>query len=294
MLTDLHITIVGGDARQIEVIRKLTEMDATVTLVGFEHLDQGFTGAVKRKITEINFAKTDAIVLPVSGTSDTGEVETTFSKEPITLREEMLMNTPEHCVIYSGISNTYLDTCVKKANRKLVNLFERDDVAIYNSIPTVEGTIMMVIQNTDTTIHSSNTIVLGFGRTGMSVARAFAALGAKVRVGTVRSEDMARITEMGLTPFHLKELNNVVSDADVIINTIPAPILKANVISKMPLNTFIIDIASKPGGTDFRFAKKRGINALLAPGLPGIVAPKTAGKIIANVLIQQLYDLKSV
>lgn len=294
MLTDLHITIVGGDARQIEVIRKLTEMDATVTLVGFEHLDQGFTGAVKRKITEINFAKTDAIVLPVSGTSDTGEVETTFSKEPITLREEMLMNTPEHCVIYSGISNTYLDTCVKKANRKLVNLFERDDVAIYNSIPTVEGTIMMVIQNTDTTIHSSNTIVLGFGRTGMSVARAFAALGAKVRVGTVSSEDMARITEMGLTPFHLKELNNVVSDADVIINTIPAPILKANVISKMPLNTFIIDIASKPGGTDFRFAKKRGINALLAPGLPGIVAPKTAGKIIANVLIQQLYDLKSV
>lgn len=294
MLTDLHITIVGGDARQIEVIRKLTEMDATVTLVGFEHLDQGFTGAVKRKITEINFAKTDAIVLPVSGTSDTGEVETTFSKEPITLREEMLMNTPEHCVIYSGISNTYLDTCVKKANRKLVNLFERDDVAIYNSIPTVEGTIMMVIQNTDTTIHSSNTIVLGFGRTGMSVSRAFAALGAKVRVGTVRSEDMARITEMGLTPFHLKELNNVVSDADVIINTIPAPILKANVISKMPLNTFIIDIASKPGGTDFRFAKKRGINALLAPGLPGIVAPKTAGKIIANVLIQQLYDLKSV
>ncbi|MFA8438689.1 dipicolinic acid synthetase subunit A [Pueribacillus sp. YX66] len=294
MLTDLHITIVGGDARQIEVIRKLTEMDATVTLVGFEHLDQGFTGAVKRKITEINFAKTDAIVLPVSGTSDTGEVETTFSKEPITLREEMLMNTPEHCVIYSGISNTYLDTCVKKANRKLVNLFERDDVAIYNSIPTVEGTIMMVIQNTDTTIHSSNTIVLGFGRTGMSVSRAFAALGAKVRVGTVSSEDMARITEMGLTPFHLKELNNVVSDADVIINTIPAPILKANVISKMPLNTFIIDIASKPGGTDFRFAKKRGINALLAPGLPGIVAPKTAGKIIANVLIQQLYDLKSV
>ncbi len=293
MLTDLHITIIGGDARQIEVIRKLTELDASVALVGFEHLDQGFTGAVKKKIAEINFSKTDAIVLPISGTSDTGEIEATFSNESIQLTEKMIIDTPSHCVIYSGISNAYLDACAKKANRKLVKLMDRDDVAIYNSIPTVEGTLMMVIQNTDTTIHSSNTIVLGFGRTGMSVSRAFAALGAKVKVGTIKTDDIARITEMGLVPFHLNELKERVEDADIIINTIPAPILKADVISRMPLHTFIFDLASKPGGTDFRFAKKRGIHALLAPGLPGIVAPKTAGKIIANVLIQQLYELKT-
>lgn len=294
MLTVLHITIVGGDARQIEVIRKLTELDATVTLVGFENLEQGFTGAVKKKMTEIDFSKTDAIVLPVSGTNEAGEVDTTFSKETITLTEEVLLGTPKHCVIFSGISNDYLDKVTKKANRKLVKLFERDDLAIYNSIPTVEGTIMMVIQNTDITIHSSETVVLGFGRTGMSISRAFAALGAKVRVGTIKSAEMARITEMGLTPFHLDELQHVVANADVIINTIPAQVLNANVISKMPLNTLIVDIASKPGGTDFRFAKKRGINALLAPSLPGIVAPKTAGKIIGNVLIEQLYDVYSV
>ncbi len=42
----------------------------------------------------------------------------------------------------------------------------------------------------------------------------------------------------------------------------------------MPAHTLVIDLASKPGGTDFRYAEKRGVKALLAPGLPGIVAPK--------------------
>ena len=64
--------------------------------------------------------------------------------------------------------------------------------------------------------------------------------------------------------------------------------MTANVISKMPAHTLIIDLASKPGGTDFRYAEKRGVKALLAPGLPGIVAPKTAGQILANVLSELL------
>jgi dipicolinate synthase subunit A len=58
----------------------------------------------------------------------------------------------------------------------------------------------------------------------------------------------------------------------------------------MPPHTLIIDLASKPGGTDFRYAEKRGIKALLAPGLPGIVAPKTAGQIVANVMAQLLKE----
>jgi dipicolinate synthase subunit A len=169
-------------------------------------------------------------------------------------------------------------------------LFERDDVAIYNSIPTVEGTIMIAIQHTDFTIHGSNIVVLGLGRVGMSVARTFHALGAKVKVGARKSEHLARITEMGLTAFHLQDIEHSVKDTDICINTIPFPIVTASVISKMPVHTLIIDLASKPGGTDFRYAEKRGIKAILTPGLPGIVAPKSAGVILANVLTQLLKE----
>lgn len=290
MLTDLHIAVIGGDARQLEVIRKLIELDAKVSLIGFDQLDHGFAGATKYQITEVNFSDVDAIILPVPGTNHEGQVDTIFSNEKVILTQKMVEQTPSHCVLYSGITNDYLNTLVKNTKRRLVQLFERDDVAIYNSIPTVEGTIMMAIQHTDFTIHGSNILVLGLGRVGMSVARSFASLGAHVKVGARKSEHIARITEMGLTPFQLADLAQHATNVDICINTIPYPILTTGVISKMPSHAFVIDLASKPGGTDFRYAEKRGIKAILAPGLPGIVAPKTAGKILANVLAQLLTE----
>ncbi|MGG5252899.1 dipicolinic acid synthetase subunit A [Neobacillus sp. SM06] len=293
MLTGMQIAVIGGDARQLEIIRKLTELDARLSLIGFEQLDHAFTGAVKEKINEIDFSTIDAFILPVAGTNLQGQVETIFSNEKVVLTEDILASTPSHCTIYSGITNPFLTGLTTKANRRLVQLFARDDVAIYNSIPTVEGTIMMAIQHTDFTIHGSNVAVLGLGRCGMSVARAFHALGAKVKVGARKSEHLARITEMGVTPFHLNDLETEVRNTDIIINTIPHLVLSAAVLSKIPVHTLIIDIASKPGGTDFRYAEKRGIKALLAPSLPGIVAPKTAGQILADVLAQLLEeDLK--
>lgn len=288
MLTGMQIAVIGGDARQLEIIRKLTELDAKLSLIGFEQLDHAFSGAAKEKIDEVDFTHMDAFILPVAGTNLEGQVETIFSNEKVILTEDIILKTPDHCTIYSGISNNYLNEITKQ--RTLVKLFERDDVAIYNSIPTVEGTIMMAIQHTDFTIHGSNIVVLGLGRCGMSVARALHALGAKVKVGARKTEHLARITEMALAPFQLDDLENEVKDTDILINTVPVPIVSAAVISKMPAHTLIIDIASKPGGTDFRYAEKRGIKALLAPSLPGIVAPKTAGQILADVLAQLLQE----
>lgn len=54
----------------------------------------------------------------------------------------------------------------------------------------------------------------------------------------------------------------------------------------MKRDTLIIDLASRPGGTDFDYAKEHGVNAIHALGLPGKVAPKTAGQVMADVLVQ--------
>ena len=258
MLTGMHIAVVGGDARQLEIIRKLTELDAKLYLIGFEQLDHPFSGAVKEKLDEVDLSQMDAMLLPVSGTTLDGEVETIFSNEKVVLTEQILTKTPANCIVYSGISNSYLDHIFKTTKRKLVLLFERDDVAIYNSIPTVEGTIMMAIQNTDITIHQSSVVVLGLGRVGMTVARTFALLGAKVKVGARRSEHLARITEMGLTPFHLDDLRNEVKDIDICINTIPHLIVNAGVIANMPSRIF-----------DYRFSLKARRNRFSICGKAG-------------------------
>ena len=204
MLTGIHVAFIGGDARQLEVIRRCTEKDATVTLIGFNQLESEFVGATKHKLSPEVLKDVDAIILPMVGTQEDGTVESIFSEEPIYLQEADLQFVAKHAVIYTGMANQYLQALAHQAGIKVVQLLERDDLAIYNSIPTVEGALMMAIQHLDITIHGSNVVILGLGRVGLSLARTIHHLGAKVRVGARKAADLARAFEMGLTPFRLR------------------------------------------------------------------------------------------
>ena len=290
MLTGMQIAFIGGDARQLEVIRRLTELDATVTLIGFDNLQPSFAGVAHAEMTEDVLSEMDAVLLPAVGTDDYGKVDGVFTSKELYLTDAHLAQLPKHAVIYTGMAKPYLKQLCSHRNIGLVELFERDDVAIYNSIPTAEGALLLAIQHTDITIHGSVCVVLGFGRTGMTMARVLKSLGADVRVGVRRTEHMARAYEMGFKPFDTSELLKHTGNADIVFNTIPSLILTAQVIAGMQPRTLIIDLASKPGGTDFRFAERRGIKAILAPSLPGIFAPKTAGQIIAAAVSQLLLE----
>ncbi|MFC4557173.1 dipicolinic acid synthetase subunit A [Virgibacillus kekensis] len=283
------IAVIGGDARYLELIRQLQTLpDTTIFLVGFDKLEQGFTGLKQVDFNELEQDKLDAVILPITGTDNVGFVDTVFSDQEIQLTEQWFESLNKHAIVFTGITNDYLTNVTSEQNITLVPLFNRDDVAIYNSIPTAEGTIMMAIEHTDYTIHSSRVIVVGFGRVGNTVANKFSALGAKVSVCARSIMDLARITEMGLTAIPLDELHKHTSSCDLVINTIPAQVVTKESIQHLPSHALIIDLASKPGGTDFEYAEQRGIKAILARSLPGIVAPKTAGKILADVIKQIL------
>lgn len=283
------IAVIGGDARYLELIRQLQTLpDTTIFLVGFDKLEQGFTGLKQVDFTELDQEKLDAVILPITGSNNEGYVETVFSDQKIQLTDRWFERLNKTSIVFTGITNDFLTKVTEKHNISLIPLFNRDDVAIYNSIPTAEGTIMMAIEHTDYTIHSSRVIVIGFGRVGNTVANKFSALGAKVSVCARSIMDLARITEMGLTSIPLEKLHEHTGECDILINTVPAQVVTKESIQHLPSHAFIIDLASKPGGTDFDYANQRGIKAILARSLPGIVAPKTAGKILADVIKQIL------
>ncbi|REK76560.1 dipicolinate synthase subunit DpsA [Paenibacillus paeoniae] len=290
MLTGVQVLLLGGDARQLEVIRKLSELDAAITVCGFDGLHSSLDGAMHAEFDESLFEGVDALLLPAVGTDDQGLIHAVFSDREMKLTEAHFARLPQHCTVYTGMAKPYLRQLCESRGLSLVELFDRDDVAIYNSIPTAEGALMMAIQHTDITLHGSSSMVLGFGRTGFTMARSLQGLGAKVKVGVRRSEHYARASEMGFEPFYMANLLQNVGSIDLLFNTIPTMIVTAQIIANLPSRAVIIDLASRPGGTDFRFAEKRGIKAMLAPGLPGIVAPKTAGRIIADCLSQLIMD----
>lgn len=284
MLTGIKMAFIGGDARIVEVIKHATELDASVVLIGFDQLEIPFPDTIKVEFSPEALADVDVVVLPVQGMDDAGVVASRYQEAPIILDDTHFDAIPKHAKVFSGIAGNLLTDRCQRRGLQLIKLMDLDEVAIYNSVPSAEGAIQMAMEETDITIHGSRSVVLGFGRCGITLARMLNGIGANVTVCARNEADLARIREMNLRAVAMSEIIEAVRDADLIFNTIPIQVLTSQVLAEVPKSCVVIDIASKPGGTDFRYAEKRGIKAKLAPGLPGIVAPKTAGQILARTL----------
>ncbi|SFE38051.1 dipicolinic acid synthetase subunit A [Alteribacillus iranensis] len=285
------VVLIGGDARQSEIAEQCLARNMKVYMIGFDQWERNTAGIIKATgENDIPWQIVDVLLLPVSGLKEGNKVEAQFSSSETVIKEEWLRKTKNDCLLVTGIDTEPLKKLEKRIKRKWIRLIERDDVSIYNSIPSAEGTLLMALQETDITIHQSHTIVLGLGRTGQTIANTFSSLGAYVKVGTVNPAEKARAEAMGLEVFDLKDLASVVEKVDICINTIPAGVITKKELVHFPHHALIIDVASYPGGTDFTYAKQRGIKAMLAPGLPGAVAPRTAGQILAKVVFQLLEE----
>src|SRR5690606_38022728 len=151
-----------------------------------------------------------------------------------------------------------------------------DEVAVLNSIPTAEGAIQRAMEELPVTLHGNRTLVVGFGRCGLTLARMLHGIGSKVTVAARGEGQRARAYEMGIETVPLHALEEVVGEAVAVFNTVPARVLTRRVLQRMSPEVVVIDVASAPGGTDFDAAEELGIKAFLDLGIPGRVAPKTA------------------
>ena len=85
------------------------------------------------------------------------------------------------------------------------------------------------------------------------------------------------------SPYNIEEAKIIVTGYGCCgraVNTVPAPVVTGAIIHELPRDAYILDIASKPGGTDFACARECGIRADLALGLPGKYAPKESAYIL--------------
>ena len=195
----------------------------------------------------------------------------------------MLINQlSEDCIIFTPIMRDFL----KNIPQKIEVIMDYDEIAIYNSIPTAEGTIYYIMQNTEFTIHSANIHVIGAGRCGETLAKSLRGLGANVSISTRNPSLAARLFESGIPV--VKTDAETLQKADVIINTVPALVLGVDQLEQVNKEVYLADIASAPGGVDFEYAEKLGIKAELLPALPGIVAPRTAASYLVQFIKRKI------
>lgn len=223
------------------------------------------------------------VVLPVQPIGEDGSVFTQAGAAPVVLTEVALDRLRTSATVLAGLASGWLRTRCRSAGIQLVEYREADEFAIWNSIPSAEGGIQMAMEATPFTIYGSRSLIIGFGRTGKALALLLRGLFSEVTVLVRRETDCARVWASGYRYRPVLELQEAAANADLVFNTAPAPVLTEPVLARLPRHAAVIDLATAPGGTDFAAAERLGITARLAPGLPGIVAPVTAGRIIAEL-----------
>lgn len=282
-LSGIKIAVLGGDDRELILVSELVSLGATVTAAGFPR-EKVKHGAFIGRTVEEALRGSEVAILPMPGTDDSGYIRAVYTEERLQLSEKSLRLMAENALMIIGTAKPSVRSWAEKCGITLLEIGEMDEVAIMNSIPTAEGAIQIAMEEMDTTIHGCRAVILGMGRIGTTLARDLHALGAQVGVVSREPGELARAYEMGCHRMEMKNLSLALREADVVFNTIPAPVLGAEILRLMNSDTIVIDLATQPGGTDFEAANRYGVKAILAPGLPGKVAPRMAGRVLAELI----------
>lgn len=282
-LKGLKMLLIGGDKRELELYFHLRKMGAQVSMYGFNEGKPFNDIYLARDLAE-ELRRSNVIITPLSGIEEDGLIYTPYFDGRIHVPDPVFQDNIQAGTLFiAGYINPLIKKSLQKKNVIVCETREMDEISILNAIPTAEGAIQIAMQNTEITIHNSQCFVLGFGRCGRILAETLKRIGANVTVAARRNEILAWVQASNMKPMPLYDLAKGIKKADIIFNTIPAAILDGEILCQVKKDVLIIDLATSPGGIDFAAAGRMGIKTIVLPGLPGKVAPKTAGKILCQV-----------
>ena len=70
----------------------------------------------------------------------------------------------------------------------------------------------------------------------------------------------------------------------------PALLFDSSVLRAMRPGTLLLDLAGGSGGVDWEAARRAGVQAEWARGLPGKCAPDTAGEFVGRAVLSMLQE----
>jgi dipicolinate synthase subunit A len=173
-------------------------------------------------------------------------------------------------------------------NTKFIPLMEDMEVILPNAIVTVEGIIKNLIDNSEVTIYGSRIIVVGYGNVGKRLVTLLDKMGANIKVAVKEEADYFALSHLGLYAFYSKDIKHYLEHADIVVNTAPNLVLDKDNLDCLNKEAYVLDIASLPGGIDHNYATKIGIKNNHALGIPGQIAPVTAGRILSDKIDQYI------
>ncbi len=284
------IAILGGDIRQTYMVQIFRKKNLSVITYGLTHpmiQDICVQGRTMKEtiqssmilISAIPFSK-DGIVIPsLTSASD--------------MTIDCFLNTAfRGQMLFAGMISPKIRSHCKQMQVEYYDFMEDDCIAIANGIATAEGAIMEAITKSPGNLHKSQCLVLGFGRCAKTLALKLKGLEANVTIGARKASDLALANALGFGTVTLDCLDEILPSFDYIFNSIPALVLDARLLSRISKDAVIIDIASAPGGLDYKKAKELELNASLCLGIPGKISPKASAQILADKVFDHISNRK--
>ena len=293
--------IIGGDKRNLYLAKKLSKDGKNVKIFGFDRISDDFfaNNNIKniKEEKELFFELKKLKIETMDKTTQSREKNETIIIGPIPY-------SIDGKTLYKKFKNKKLKK-KKKKNKKIIagkipkgitdensfDILKDEYFTIKNTVPTAEGAIAKAIELTDIDIDKANIMVLGFGRVGKTLCYKLKNMGANVFAEARKEKDLAWIDVFGYNAIPLERINENICKMDIIFNTIPELILDKSKLILMNDNTLIIDLASKPGGTDFESASKMGIRAILYSGIPGKIASLEEAELIKENIYKKITNI---
>lgn len=269
------LLIAGGDLRQIYCGKYLSDK-FDVSFLGFERCY--IPENLKMFSDEGDSCFFDFVIFPVIPMEYGEYINTPFSDEKIS-PEILKKHINKDTMIFCGKPGEDFRRLFEE--NRIYDYMEREELNILNSVPTAEGAIYIALEETPVTISRSKILITGFGRIGKILANILKGFGADITIASRSVESRAWAKAMN---FKVCEKNDIDSSYNLIFNTAPALIFDNDILKRLSKDTILIDLASKPGGVDFKSAGELGIKVIWALGIPGKTAPVTAGEIIAETI----------
>lgn len=219
------------------------------------------------------------VILPIPYTDISGKIRgTNFS-----LADVACKLSPANIVILGKADSAFKDIA-KRIGFEYTDLNEDTSFKSLNAIPSAEAAVNIASEQYNRTLYGSNILICGYGCIAKCLAKILNGYGSNVTVAARKASDILNAQYNGCKAINIADINLNVSCFDIIFNTCPAPILTKNVLDNVKKECIIIDLASRPGGCDFDYAEKLGLNAKLCLQLPDKFAPQSSGENLFKVI----------
>ena len=276
-LTGTIVALVGGDRREQEIARRAALTGATVRAFGIPWPDRGIDGVSLASDARTALDGARFALFPIPGIAIDGALfAPAIAPERIFPNADLLSVMAPDAHIVLGAADEGLRAAAEQCGIGL-HEYEGDvRLMLLRGPAIIEGTIKVIVENTDRTIHDGQVCVVGQGTIGTLLTRTLVLLGAHTYVAARNPVQRAAAHAAGAQTLPLEELPELAATLDVVLSTVPAPVVGPEVIARLPDHALVVDLAAPPGGADLAAAEARGLKAVWARGL-GSRAPVTVG-----------------